>query len=128
MTPCPKCHGDGEVIESRACRNGSRRQRRRCRSCGHRWTQHQGAPPTRQAGQRFTLEEIERILSAVDELTIELNCSRAGVVSVLRRAAREPRPSCLQCQHWDARCTMGFPDPEQEGPGAAQWCSTYQQA
>ena len=74
------------------------------------------------------MEEIERILSAVDELTIELNCSRAGVVSVLRRAAREPRPSCLQCQHWDARCTMGFPDPEEEGPGAAQWCSTYQQA
>lgn len=65
------------------------------------------------------------ILSTVDRLTTDLNCSRASVVSVLRRADRQPRLSCLECQHWNDRCTMGFPDPEEEGPGAAQWCSCF---
>lgn len=131
MIPCPKCHGDSRVIDVRQRKGGGRRRRRECRQCGHRWTITDGSP-SRQRGQWLKPHEVERILDTVDRLTVELNCTRAGVVSVLRRADRQatpPKPiiSCLECQHWSGACRMGFPDPDEEGPGAAQWCSTVVQ-
>jgi len=35
-------------------------------------------------------------------------------------------PSCLSCQHWGGeQCSMGFPDPEEEGTGFARDCSLF---
>ena len=34
-------------------------------------------------------------------------------------------PSCYGCTHWANGCAMGFPDPEEEGPGFARDCSLY---
>lgn len=120
-TLCPMCGGHAPVIESRVCGNGSRRQRRACQGCGHRWTTHQGTPPQR-CRNRLTAQEVERIIKTVDQLTAELNCSRGTVVSVLQRPETI---SCLRCVHWSGACGMGFPDPVEEGPGAAQWCSCF---
>lgn len=125
MLPCPMCHGDGEVIETRRRSDGTRRRRRRCRECGHRWTIADRSL-SRQRANHLKPEEVDLILSTVDRLTTELNCSRASVVSVLRRADRQPRLSCLQCKHWSGQCGMGFPDPDEEGPGVAQWCNSYE--
>lgn len=34
---------------------------------------------------------------------------------------------CTECVHWKASyCTMGFPDPELEGPAFARDCSLYE--
>lgn len=35
-------------------------------------------------------------------------------------------PSCHLCQHWADRCTFGYPDPIEEGPGFASDCSMYE--
>jgi hypothetical protein len=128
MTPCPKCHGDAYVLESTVNKNGSRRRRHACSVCRYRWTTHQGERPHRWA--RLTPEGVERIQATVNQLQAELGCSRKAIVAALWNSQSEPTtataaPSCLQCQHWADRCGMGFPDPDEEGPAAAQWCSCY---
>jgi hypothetical protein len=35
--------------------------------------------------------------------------------------------SCYKCQHWAQRCTFGYPDPLEEGPGFANDCAMYEQ-
>jgi len=36
-------------------------------------------------------------------------------------------PSCLSCQQWNGEsCGMGFPDPQEEGPGFAKDCVLFQ--
>ena len=90
MLPCPQCGADGITVDSRECSNGSRRQRRKCSSCAHRWTTYVGDPPVR-----------------------------------ISRASLAPKRSCLECQHWQSRCGMGFPDPLEEGPKFANECLVF---
>lgn len=33
--------------------------------------------------------------------------------------------SCHRCSHWRGRCRLGLPDPDVEGPGFANDCSTF---
>ena len=149
MLPCPECRCTSEVLKTSRCSNGTRRRRHECTSCRHRWTTHDGEPPGHRGGRRpgtgtsyrrLCPEEVQRILEAdgsLRQIARQLGRSHPTVAAVIsgQRYAnwcpdlpRRQSLSCLQCQHWDDRCTMGFPDPEEDGPGAAQWCSTYQQA
>ena len=131
MTPCPKCHGISRVLMSRVCKNGARRRRHVCHVCKHRWTTHQGERPHQWA--KLTPEGVARVHATVEQLQGELGCSRTAIVAALwidqaGATTATAAPSCLQCIHWSGRCGMEFPDPDEEGPSAAQWCSCYEAA
>jgi hypothetical protein len=110
MSTCPKCGSDlSAVVESRLQMSGSRRRRRECNDCGHRW-------------------------STVEEVIGEPAMPRVKR-SRKRRQTAEPKPqpidgpSCVQCRHWQAgqrECQLGFPDPHLEGLGFAADCSVYE--
>jgi hypothetical protein len=63
-----------EVLESRLCRNGTRRRRHGCLMCGHRWTLWDGPRPpagrfgqvrsTTKRGAPVTPDEVRQILLA----------------------------------------------------------------
>jgi hypothetical protein len=107
MSTCPKCGSDlSAVVESRLQMSGSRRRRRQCNDCGHRW-------------------------STVEEVIGEPAMPRVKR-SRKRRQAAEPKPqpidgpSCDKCHAWTgARCRWGFPDPLIEGLLFASDCDLY---
>lgn len=97
----------------------------------------------------FDEETIRFILTnkqlGATRLARQLGCSRQMVYCVLRGETYRdvlpqlprglpsglPAPrlqltrSCHRCQHWRGRCTMGFPDPAEEGPSFAMECALY---
>lgn len=145
---CLNCLAMAHILESRVCSNGSRRRRFMCQNCGERWTSHQGDPPGHRGGmpagrrlqsRRLTPDEVRLVLESSTSsvaLARELGCSHTAVIAIRvgrtyshlhpdipRRAAGL---SCLKCTRWsDSRCTMGLPDPEEEGPTFAAYCSLY---
>lgn len=146
MIPCPECQCTSEVLKTSRCSNGTRRRRHECRACGHRWTTHDGEPPGHRGGrrpgtsssyQRLCPEEVRRILEADGSLRqIARQVGRslptvAAVISGQRYTEWHPdlprrvSLSCSQCKHWQNRCGLGFPDPEEEGLQAATWCNSY---
>ena len=42
-----------------------------------------------------------------------------------RRPFKAGDPTCNQCRFWSDGCSMGFPDPEIEGPRFARDCSVF---
>lgn len=139
---CKACGSDNiDVIESRVCKNGTRRRRHRCLSCSCRWTHWDGPRPARGqiTGSRVTRsrlwikeDEIRHILLAPLEVThaqiareidfspewvrkIRTGLVHANIHPELER--RRPSPSnasgrsCYNCFHWSAGCDFGFPDP-----------------
>lgn len=146
-----------KVIESRLCINGTRRRRHHCLNCGHRWTSWDGPRPDpsehmtplirrrMQMPKRLTDDEVRMILErrniSARRLANDLGRSaeaicqvRAGISyrnvlpEIPRWGARKSmRASCHACVHWRSRCVMGFPDPEEEGPGFAADCSLFEQ-
>ena len=144
MTPCPTCHGPSAVIRVRRCSNGAVRRRLECRECAHRWTTHQGERP-RNGGRKAGIpnsrdlkpDEVRCILESggsIRSIAKRLGRSAPAVADVLAgrthadmftEIPRRQGLSCLQSQHCTGRCGMGFPDPMEDGPGAAQWCNCY---
>ena len=146
--PCPKCLSRSAVIETRHCSNGTIRRRHECKHCRSRWTTHEGEPPGHRGGRRRGSRNVRRPLSAAE---VELILTSTGSISAVARQLGRSRPavaavlqgrshadlfpalprrqslSCLQCQHWTGRCGLGFPDPLDEGPSAAEWCNSYLQ-
>lgn len=140
---CPTCGGLGVVRESRRCSNGTRRRRLQCQSCGDRWTHHDGERPAhpgwQHATQARTLSpaQVRRILTASGSIAAIARATghcRQTVTAVLRGESHaDIRPdlprrgslSCQDCQHWQGRCGLGFPDPDEEGPGFAAFCVSF---
>ena len=146
---CPRqlCGARAFVVEVRRCSNGTKRRRLECCDCGHRWTHHEGEPPGHRGGlrpgqphtwRRVSEAEVRAILRAsgsATEIARRVGRSHPTVLGILtgrlhadvapelpRRISR----SCLQCKHWLERsCGLGFPDPEDEGPGFGAECSSY---
>jgi transposase-like protein len=63
---------------------------------------------------------------------VRLGIIRANVhpeIARWQKPAPKPKPgegpSCYACQHWNERCTMGYPDPLEEGPAFAADCAIY---
>lgn len=147
---CPQC-GDPSsfyVTHSRMIR-GQRRRRRLCGSCGFLNVDLDGEPiepPGRPGGpRRFSREQIAQIVMLRGQQNQKLTAQQFGCsgeairqiwtgqtygdwTGISYRAPLRPgEPSCEQCQHWDGqRCGMGFPDPQEEGPGFARDCSLFQ--
>lgn len=152
---CPSCGSSHtHTIRSRVCTNGTRRRRRECRDCDHRWSDWDGPLPqyrggsTAKRGRRITPDEVEQML-----VTRRLNHSEMGRRLELHKATvrnvrlgnilAHVRPdvprwamnstqqtrSCHACVHWSAgACGFGFPDAIEEGPAFASECELYQAA
>ena len=139
---CKACGSENtDVIESRICKNGTRRRRYRCLSCSYRWTHWNGPRPARGqvAGSRVTRSrlwiekgQVKYILLAPLEVTnaqiarkigfspewvrkIRTGLVHTNIHPELER--RKPSPSsasgrsCYNCFHWSPGCDFGFPDP-----------------
>lgn len=146
---------DTAVIESRITAAGKRRRRHECNTCQHRWTTwERNAAPARPPKPRkprttpkpqLTPRQIGVILQnrrPHAEMARELGRSketirqvRFGVIHVavhpeIPRWNQPDAPiisgaSCHKCEHWADRCTFGYPDPLEEGPGFASDCAMY---
>lgn len=151
---CPLCGEAARIIETRvAVSNGSRRRRLRCQneSCGHRWSTWLGPRPGHVSGSQISTQRVRgraslseddvrfilqrrdlshraagRILgcSAEQVRLIRIGEHRANVAPEIPRW--HSSKSCFSCQHWrGAKCGMGFPDPETEGPFFAADCALF---
>jgi ribosomal protein S27E len=141
---CQSCGSTRTVaLESRRCPDGTRRVRRSCRDCSHRWT-------IRQTDDKPVLgciacDSIETIVLESRALKDgrrrrRLQCSDCtnrwtiwiepdGSIS---QAPSKVQPtihrSCHDCANWrQDRCWFRFPDPIEEGPGFAADCLQFRQ-
>ena len=143
-----QCGAQMNLVNSRMQR-GERYRRFNCPACGRKETRlgenaDRSLPQFRSmANRRFDVATIEAIRRSDDGrrvLAKRYGCSqemirsiRAGIAyrDMLPEGFRSPPgpgdPSCERCRFWDAEaCTMGFPDPTEEGLGFARDCSLYQ--
>jgi len=88
---------------------------------------------------RFTDDQIEEILASPDsdnKIARRFGISRSSVGQIRTgKTYKNVRPeiqrrigrSCFKCQNWkNNACLFEFPDPIEEGPQAANYCSMYQ--
>jgi hypothetical protein len=62
----------------------------------------------------------------VSRSTIGYIRSGKHFVNIRPDIPRRSSKTCSRCQHWEnARCTFGFPDPQEEGLRAATYCNLY---
>jgi transposase-like protein len=152
---CPACCSDEtRVIESRITAAGKRRRRHKCNVCRHRWTTLINGSAAPRAGQprkpmpqrtKLTATQIHTILldkrshravaREIGRSTEAIRQIRIGAIhaQVHPEVPRWEQPiasvtsdaSCYKCQHWAERCTFGYPDPLEEGPGFANDCAMY---
>jgi hypothetical protein len=148
MIPCTECGGLMAVTHTRQTKRGEYK-RFACRNCKRRMStfgdvEHVAARRSRvmQTSRRFTADQVAAIRESSDskrQLADRYGCSpelirqiRAGLIYCdLLPAGYRPPPrrgerSCERCREWmgDA-CSIGFPDPLEEGPGFARDCSLY---
>lgn len=128
---CEKCGAAvSRILESRPLREGGRRRRKSCHSCGHRWTEYvdaEGKPCERPRipdpvwlwkprPRKLTEAEVLRVLTEElgdREMAEAVGVSRQMVAQIRTGAAwatfrpelprRETRPrgrSCERCRHW----------------------------
>lgn len=118
-------------------------RRLKCSACGCRWTVRTATgstvPRFNRGRHYFTDDEVAEILTSIESHPIL--AARFGVtpqtISAIRLGRaygkvrqdlprRRGRPSCGQCMHWKQNaCGMGFPDPEELGPGFAAECALF---
>jgi len=88
---------------------------------------------------RFTDDQIEEILTSPDsdkKVAKRFGISRSSVGQIRTgKTYKNVRPeiqrrlgrSCFKCKNWkNNACMFEFPDPIEEGPQAANYCSVYQ--
>lgn len=89
--------------------------------------------------RRFSDDQILEILTSAESdnaVSRRFSCSRATIGQIRTGktykgvhpdVARRLQKSCLRCCNWkNQSCLFEFPDPIQEGPRAANYCSNYQ--
>jgi hypothetical protein len=149
---CPKCGGTAFVVVSSGLVHGKRYRRRHCKACGYRASDVDGKPPAKRNGnpgsrakdRKFNAEQIAEIVAlkgvetqrTVGEM---FNCSRETIRQIwcgmlyqdllpenYRPVPGPGDPSCEHCREWRGEtCSLGFPDPIEEGPGFARDCNLY---
>lgn len=141
-------------METRVRSDNAVRRRRVCISCGHRWSTleriyaklphpQKGKPVPRLDPYRKRKLNREQVLAIYHaDLSATTLVDLASRYGVTRETVRQIRAGlthrkllastddlqlCTGCIHWarSGYCTMGFPDPEEEGPTFAAECSLY---
>ena len=131
---CPQCGQTARaVLESRRMPDRVRR-RCACSGCGERFTTWElrydqiSASVHQLAAERASrlLDRFQGLEHAMASLR-QLLESEINVTEVLSIPDLEASVTCEQCVHWgDGRCTLGHPDPTEEGVEFARWCASYQ--
>lgn len=86
---------------------------------------------TRTLGRQLgrSAESIRQIRAGLTYKRVHPTLERTQRTQQLPRSSAKPLPidgpNCHLCQHWADRCTFGYPDPIEEGPGFASDCSMY---
>ena len=134
---CLECGGATIVFQSRATRYG-RSRRFECKACHHRFNIADGDPGPKRLIDDATVMAIRQSTDGYQSLADQHGCSRElirqiknGLIykDLLPKWFRSPPkagdPTCEQCRFWSDGCSMGFPDPEIEGPRFARDCSVF---
>ena len=134
---CLECGAATIVIQSRATGYG-RYRRFECKNCQHRFNITYGEPRTERLIDDAAVMAIRQSTDGYQSLADRHGCSRelirqirSGLIykDLLPEWFRSPPkagdPTCEQCKFWIEGCSMGFPDPEIEGPRFARDCSVF---
>ena len=134
---CLECGAATIVVQSRATRYG-RYRRFECKECQHRFNIIYGEPDAKRLIDDAAVMAIRQSTDGHQSLADQHGCSRelirqirSGLIykDLLPNWFRGPfkagDPTCNQCRFWSDGCSMGFPDPEIEGPRFARDCSVF---
>jgi hypothetical protein len=150
---CPECGEMAfSTIASRMI-DGERYRRKQCRACQYRVSEmgdrllpaRRNTPGVRRPGaRRFSAEQIAEMVALKGTTTLraigqQFGCSGETVRQIFagmlyrdslpenyRPAPGPGDPSCEHCREWRGEtCSLGFPDPIEEGPGFARDCNLY---
>jgi hypothetical protein len=140
MQHCLKCDGATIVIQSRPTKNG-RYRRFECKACQHRFNISYGEPMAERLIDDAAVMAIRQSTDGHQSLANRHGCSRELIRQIkngsiykdllpdwFRSPPRAGDPTCEQCRFWSDGCSMGFPDPEIEGPRFARDCSVFEVA
>lgn len=128
--PCPECGSAVRLVDSRVAASGQRRRRYHCLHCLHRWSELGDNTPVRPPYELIAdirgSDEPEAVLAR------RHGCSTSTVGAIRRGEVWadvvDDGPSCRHCLHWHhGCCSLGFPDPREEGVAFARWCVTFEQ-
>lgn len=147
---------EARTLEARVRPDNAVRRRRECTACTHRWTTLEriyaklprprtGRPmPVPRGGRPRKLTDQQVLAIYHADLSHVTMAQLAERHSVSRETVRQIRKGkvykkllasmatirlCTDCIHWATvghYCTMGFPDPEDEGLAFASDCSLYE--
>lgn len=147
---------DCRATETRQRPDNSVRRRRECIKCGHRWSTLErtySRLPHPQKGQPVERLHVNRKRKLTDEQALAIfyaDMSKTTVTKLAKAygvshqvvsqirggktytnliAQAAGLQLCSNCIHWASSgcyCTMGFPDPELEGPTFAADCTLYE--
>jgi DNA-directed RNA polymerase subunit M/transcription elongation factor TFIIS len=140
MRECPECGGVMVTTRSVARKSGRTRWMK-CKNCNHRIIERISDMKA-DRNRRFDADTIEAIRKSPDGrrvLSHRYGCSETMIRDIrigkayrdlLPEGFRSPPgpddPSCETCRFWEDGCSMGFPDPAEEGLGFARDCALYQ--
>ena len=134
---CLECGAAPIVVQSRATRYG-RYRRFECKECQHRFNIIYGEPDAKRLIDDAAVMAIRQSTDSYQLLADQHGCSRELIRQIrsgliykdllpgwFRSPPKAGDPNCEQCKFWSDGCSMGFPDPEIEGPWFARDCSVF---
>ena len=134
---CLECGAATIVVQSRATRYG-RYRRFECKECQHRFNIIYGEPDAKRLIDDAAVMAIRQSTDSYQLLADQHGCSRELIRQIrsgliykdllpgwFRSPPKASDPNCEQCKFWSNGCSMGFPDPETEGPWFARDCSVF---
>ena len=137
-TKCEKCGGATLVFQSRATGYG-RYRRFQCKECQHRFNITDSQPEAKRLIDNAAVMAIRQSTDDHKSLAKRYGCSRELIRQIrngsiykdllpewFRSPPKAGDPTCEQCKFWSDGCSMGFPDPEIEGPRFARDCSVFE--
>jgi hypothetical protein len=134
---CLECGAATIVVQSRATQYG-RYRRFECKECQHRFNIIYGEPDAKRLIDDAAVMAIRQSTDGHQSLADQHGCSRELIRQIrsgliykdllpdwFRGPFKAGDPTCNQCRFWSDGCSMGFPDPEIEGPRFARDCSVF---
>ena len=134
---CLKCGGSTLVFGSRTTKYG-RYRRFQCKNCQHRFNITYSEQKAKRLIDDAAVIAIRQSTDNYQLLADQHGCSRELIRQIrngliykdllpgwFRSPAKAGDPTCEQCKFWSDGCSMGFPDPEIEGPRFARDCSVF---
>lgn len=131
-------HQNNRIVSTGLNYDGTRYKVRKCKDCGHRWSENRVIRPRR----KLSDEDVLEILATPRTVSDRIMAERFGVS---REAVRQVRAGmthatvaaeidrseagrlCSSCSFFDLEsgCLMQFPDFEELGPAFARECNAY---